>query len=46
MVREALGALEHMGFKPSRARALVDEVLRAGPPESAAALLRAALRAS
>ena len=46
MVREALGALEHMGFKPTRARALVDEGLRAGAPESAAALLRAALRAS
>ena len=36
MVREALGALQHMGFKPTRARALVDEVLRAGAPESAA----------
>jgi len=46
MVREALGALEHMGFKPTRARALVDEVLRAGAPQSASDLLRAALRAS
>ncbi|MEJ7732225.1 MAG: HNH endonuclease signature motif containing protein, partial [Polyangiaceae bacterium] len=46
LVRQALGALEQMGFRPTRARALVDEALRAGTPSDSAALLRAALRAS
>jgi len=46
MVREVLGALKHLGFKPTRARELVDEALRAGAPSDAGALLRAALRAS
>jgi hypothetical protein len=45
-VRNALGALEHMGFKATRARALVDGALRAGVPGDTAALLHAALRSS
>jgi hypothetical protein len=45
LVRQALGALETMGFKPTQARALVDAALRAGTHSDAAALLRAALRA-
>ncbi|MEJ7729249.1 MAG: HNH endonuclease signature motif containing protein [Polyangiaceae bacterium] len=44
--RQALEALERMGFRATRARALVDEALRAGTSGDAAALLRAALRAS
>jgi hypothetical protein len=46
MVRQALDALEKLGFKPTQARALVDEALRAGTHSDAAALLRAALRAT
>jgi len=46
VVRQVLGALENMGFKPTRARALVDEALRGGAPQDAGVLLRAALRAS
>jgi Holliday junction resolvasome RuvABC DNA-binding subunit len=45
-VREALSALENMGFKPTRARELVEDALRAGTPSDSAGLLRAALRAS
>jgi hypothetical protein len=46
MVREAIDALEHMGFKPTHARALVDKALHAGKPNSTGDLLHAALRAS
>ena len=46
LVRQALGALENMGFKPTRARALVDDALRAGAHGDLAALLHAALRAT
>jgi len=45
-VREVLGALEHLGFKPTQARAMVDEALRAGAAGDTPALLRAALQAS
>jgi len=45
VVREVLGALQHMGFKATRARALVDEALRVGTAGDAGSLLRAALRA-
>ena len=38
--------LEHMGFKPTRARALVDAALLAVAPDDTAMLLQAALRAS
>ena len=40
---QVLGALEHLGFGASRARALVDEVRRRGAPEGTEAFLRAAL---
>jgi hypothetical protein len=46
LVRQAVGALERMGFKPTRARALVDDALRAGTHLDVAGLLRAALRAT
>jgi hypothetical protein len=46
VVRRVLGTLEHMGFKPTRARALVDAALQAVAPEDTASLLSAALRAS
>lgn len=42
--RQALGALEHLGFKPTQARALVDAALAAGAPSDTEALVRAALR--
>ena len=45
-VREVLGALEHMGFKATVARTLVDKALCAVTTDDAAALLHAALRAS
>jgi hypothetical protein len=38
--------LEHMGFKPSRARALVDVAMQRVPPDEVAVVLRAALSAS
>ncbi|MEJ7734914.1 MAG: HNH endonuclease signature motif containing protein [Polyangiaceae bacterium] len=44
LVRQALGALERMGFKPTQARALVDDALRAGTHRDAETLLHAALR--
>jgi hypothetical protein len=46
VVRQALGALERMGFKPTQARALVDDALRLGTHGDVGALLRAALRAT
>jgi hypothetical protein len=45
-VRQVVGMLEHLGFKPTRARALVDAALVAVAPEDPAMLLQAALRAS
>ncbi|MEJ7730030.1 MAG: HNH endonuclease signature motif containing protein, partial [Polyangiaceae bacterium] len=44
LVRQALSALERMGFKSTQARTLVDDALRAGTHRDAAALLHAALR--
>ena len=44
--QQALAALRHLGFGPSRARALVDAVLRAGAPDDLEAFVRAALEAS
>jgi hypothetical protein len=46
VVRQVVGMPEHMGFKPTRARALVDAALQAVAPDDAAMLLQAALRAS
>ena len=46
LVQQALGALRHLGFGPSRARALVDAVVRAGAPDDLEAFVRAALEAS
>ncbi|MEJ7733732.1 MAG: HNH endonuclease signature motif containing protein [Polyangiaceae bacterium] len=46
LVRQALGALEQMGFKPPKARALVDDALRAAAHSDVATLLHAALRAT
>jgi hypothetical protein len=44
VAQQVYGALTHMGFKPSQARALVDAVTRAGAPADASAFLREALR--
>jgi 5-methylcytosine-specific restriction endonuclease McrA len=46
LVRQALGALETMGFKPTQARDRVDAALRAGTHSDVATLLHAALRAT
>jgi 5-methylcytosine-specific restriction endonuclease McrA len=46
VVRQVVRMLEHMGFKPTRARALVDAALSAVGSDDAAILLQAALRAS
>jgi hypothetical protein len=43
VAQQVYGALTHMGFKPSQARALVDAVNRAGAPADASAFLREAL---
>ena len=43
VARQALGALQHSGFKPSEARARVDAVVRAGAPADLEGFLRAAL---
>jgi hypothetical protein len=40
------GALQNLGFRQTRARELVDAVLRDGAPDDPAAFLKAALRAS
>jgi hypothetical protein len=45
-VAEVQSALEKLGFKPTRARALIEAAVRAGAPHDAHALLREALRAS
>ena len=44
MVRQALGALVNLGFKPTRARALVDVALQGGAPGDLRELLHAALQ--
>jgi hypothetical protein len=44
--QQVFSALRHMGFKETRARALVDQVLAAGAPADVGAFLHAALRAS
>jgi hypothetical protein len=41
--KQVLGALEHLGFGVSCARALVEEVRKQGAPEGVEAFLRAAL---
>jgi hypothetical protein len=46
LVRQALGAFEKMGFKPTQARNRVDVALRAGTHDDVIALLYAALRAT
>jgi hypothetical protein len=46
LAQQALSALRSLGFGPSRARALVDAVLRAGAPNQIGAFVRAALEAS
>jgi hypothetical protein len=46
VVAQVLRILEQMGFKPTRARALVDEAVRRVSPNDVAVLLRGALRAS
>lgn len=46
VARRVAGMLEHMGFKPSRARALVDVAMQRVPPDEVAVVLRAALSAS
>jgi hypothetical protein len=46
VARKVAGMLEHMGFKTSEARALVDKALLAVTPDDASLLLQAALRAS
>jgi hypothetical protein len=46
LAQQAFAALETMGFKQTQARALVDAVLRAGPPHDLAAFVHAALRGS
>ncbi len=46
LAQQALGALRHLGFGPSRARALVDAVLQGSAPADLEAFVRAALEAS
>ena len=46
VVRQVLGMLEHLGFKPTQARALVDKASRVVSANDAGLLLQAALRAS
>jgi len=46
LAARVLGALRHLGFKQSRARALVDRVVQAGPPDTLEQFVSAALRAS
>ena len=46
VARQVARLLEHMGFKPTRARALVDAALSRVPPDDVAAMLRAALAGS
>ena len=44
--QQAHSALRHLGFGASRARALIDAVVRAGAPDDLEGFLRAALQAS
>ena len=46
VARRVIGMLEHMGFKATRARALVDKALQLVAPDDATLLLQAALRAT
>ena len=46
VAQQAFSALTHMGFRPTEARALVDAVVHAGPPEELAQFVHAALRCS
>ena len=46
IVRQVVGMLEHLGFKATQARALVDKAMRVAATSDAAALLQAALRAT
>jgi 5-methylcytosine-specific restriction endonuclease McrA len=46
VARQVAGMLEHMGFKPTRARALLDAALSRVRPDDVAVVLRAALAAS
>jgi hypothetical protein len=46
VVRQVLAMLEHLGFKPTQARALVDKASRLVSANHAGVLLQAALRAS
>ena len=46
VARRVVGMLEQLGFKATRARALVDEALKRVAPDDASVLLRAALRAT
>jgi hypothetical protein len=46
VARRMIGMLEHMGFKATRARALVDKALQLVAPDDATLLLQAALRAT
>ena len=41
---QALSALRHLGFRPTRARTLVDAVLATTPPNGLATVVREALR--
>ena len=45
-VREVVGMLEHLGFKTTQARTLVEKALRVVTTRDAARLLEAALRAT
>jgi len=44
--QQVLGALRHLGFGASHARALIDAVVRAGAPDDLEGFVRAALQAS
>jgi hypothetical protein len=46
VARRVVGMLEHLGFKATRARALVEKALQRVAPDDASILLRAALRAT
>lgn len=46
LAAQAFGALRNLGFQASRARALVDAVMRAGGADDLESLLRRALHAS
>jgi len=46
LAEHAVGTLRHLGFKQSRARALVDTVVQTGAPDTLEQFVSAALRAS